>query len=153
MRFEPDVERKLRAIGWYPGRNDQGVAEVWKSRAADHEMIVHPCAEAAWAEFGKLAFAGGGRGITIGPAPFVIDPTTCLGSQDWLEGAIEDLGEDLSPLGQIEPGKAILVMAENGYVYATGDFDIVVGSSIEDALRRMVLGIRWEGEVPSAWDY
>lgn len=151
MGFESDVEEELRAVGWFPGRYDLDRAGEWKSWASTRGMVVHPRAEAAWAEFGNLTFAGGGRGITTGRSPFVIDPTLCAGSQDWLEGAEEDLGEALSPLGQIEPGKAILVMAENGFVYATGDFDIVIGASMEDALRRMILGIKWDGEVPPAW--
>lgn len=151
MRFESSVEQELRAIGWYPGRCDQERTQRWKDWASARGMVVHPRAEAAWAEFGNLAFAGGGVGITIARTSFVISPILCLGSEDALEGVAEDLGEDMSPLGQAESGKAILVMAENGYVYATGDFDIVIGASMEDALRRMILGIKWEGETPTAW--
>jgi 8-oxo-dGTP pyrophosphatase MutT (NUDIX family) len=123
-----------------------GELDRWKVWAQEAGVPVHQAGEAALEEFGGLCFVGGEPGVDCATTPFVIDPLRCGGDTALIRETAEEIGEQLSPLGWIEEGKAVLVVAESGPVLALGDIDAVVGRTMDDAVIRMVRGIGWDGE-------
>ncbi|GAA2613585.1 SUKH-3 domain-containing protein [Paractinoplanes durhamensis] len=120
QRFPRRVGRRLRRSGWFPGR--QVDIAPWRGAVAGVEM--HPAAVAFLAEFGGLTVGvrGLGWGRTAMQEPFELDPTLCVGEDDRFVEWGEFLGRPLFPLGELDHGRFLLGMAEDGAIYLVSDW-------------------------------
>ena len=77
-----EVERLLRAAGWYPGRDERRQIAAWRATLeADGRFRLHATAETVLAEFGGLHVGGNEPGVERARTDIRFDPTsrrTCL---------------------------------------------------------------------------
>jgi hypothetical protein len=157
-RFEPEVRQRLLGLGWKPGRDVREKADAWLAEWVDelaelpferdgyprYEPI--PAALKVLYEFGGLYSVANGSGLTSAQIPFDIYPN---GRTDDLASFAVDvqlLGDRIRrrvfQVGDIERRMGALVVDELGRVFAVGPAEHYLGENIEEALTRMVRGIR-----------
>lgn len=157
-RFAPEVRERLLGLGWQPGRDVREKVDAWLAEWVDelaalpferdgyprYEPI--PAALKVLYEFGGLYSVANGRGITSAQIPFDIYPN---GRTDDLASFAVDvqlLGDRIRQrvfqVGDIERRMGALVVDELGRVFAVGPVEHYLGENIEEALTRMLRGIR-----------
>jgi SUKH-3 immunity protein of toxin-antitoxin system len=156
-RFEPDVRKRLLGLGWTPGRDVREKVDAWLAEWVDelaelpferdgyprYEPI--PAALKVLYEFGGLYSMANGRGITSAQIPFRIYPGE---DDDLMQFAVltqvlgEGIGQRVFQIGNVERGMGGLVVDELGRVFAVGPVELYLGENIEEALTRMLRGIR-----------
>jgi hypothetical protein len=94
-------------------------------------------------EFYGLTVGSGGRGKLCGRVTLTFDPNAAAGKL--VEKLENELGLKLYPLGEVDRGHAYFFVAEDGRIYMWfDDPPILVAHSFDDALPRMLLGLRYE---------
>lgn len=156
-RFVPEVRQRLLGLGWKPGRDVRDKVDAWLAEWVDelaelpferdgyprYEPI--PAALKVLYEFGGLYSMANGRGITSAQIPFRIYPGE---DDDLMQFAVdvqtlgEGLGQRAFQIGNVERGMGGLVVDELGRVFAVGPVELYLGENIEEALTRMLRGIR-----------
>ena len=141
-----DVERLMRAAGWYEGRDSSDFPQWVDQLRRQGGFEPFLAAERALREFGGLEATADGPGIDLGRSGFNATPTLCVFEDDRFEEASVQLGERLYPLGEIHGGYDFFAVGESGRVFAgfligTGTFT-VLGSTVAEALANILLGRR-----------
>ena len=161
-RFEPEVRKRLLGLGWTPGRDVREKVDAWLAGWLDELAELpferdgypryepFPAALKVLYEFGGLYSMANGSGITSAQVPFNIYP----GYDDDLMRFVVDvqmlgegIGQRVFQVGDIERRMGALVVDELGRVFVVGPVELYVGENIEEALTRMVRGIRLQ-ELP-----
>jgi hypothetical protein len=169
VRF-PDgrVNATLLSLGWESGRDVGESVDRWLERelpvfadaafVRDGYPVYRPneAARRVLCEFGGIRHVGGGRGVSAATSTFEIFPQQSqeLGAvvpqldRGDLTGYMlhvadlgRYLGKQLFQVGELERMAAIAV-ADDGAVYTTGVRNLLLGETIEAALRNMILGIQ-----------
>jgi hypothetical protein len=158
-RFGAEVDAALLRMGWYAGRDVSEQVDEWLARALpdDYDEGFErdgyppyrptPAARAVLNEFGGLAAMGGLTGISKATTNFRIFPRDGEGD---LTGFVFDvqvlaerIGKRVFQVGEAERGMAALAVDEDGRVYLVGPVVIYAGGTIDEALRHMLLGIKY----------
>jgi hypothetical protein len=157
-RFPADVNEALLALGWRRGRDVRDRVDPWLASWADELAAMpferdgypryepFPAALAVLNEFGGLVSLANGRGRTAAQTPFQIYPT---GRDDDLSSFAVDvqlfgarIGQRVFQVGDVERRMGALVVDELGRVYMIGPLELYAGGNIDEALVRMLQGIR-----------
>jgi hypothetical protein len=156
-RFMPQVRQRLLGLGWKPGRDVREKVDAWLGEWVDELAALpferdgypryepFPAALKVLYEFGGLYSMSNGRGITSAQIPFSIYPGE---SDDLMQFAVdvqmlgEMIGQRAFQVGNVERGMGGLVVDELGRVFAVGPVELYLGENIEEALTRMLRGIR-----------
>jgi hypothetical protein len=156
-RFPAAVDRALRGLGWQPGRDVRSTVEQWLTAQAptlaqlssDPETPPYqaiPAAVEALNEFGGLVSVANGSGQTSAQVPFVIFPSGRADDLMSFAYDVQALADRLQvrafQVGTVERGMGGLVVDENGKVYAVGPVQLYLGATFDEALSRMLEGIR-----------
>jgi hypothetical protein len=133
-----DVADVLRAYGWREGRRatEETAAAV---RLVPYEPF--PAAVTALEEFGGLYIAQDGPGRELRRRPFALDPTLVPPSGQALADFSRVLGVRLYPIGIEGGADALLVIDEQGRVFAldhAGEW--YLGATAADAITTLVTG-------------
>ncbi|MFF7181555.1 SUKH-3 domain-containing protein [Streptomyces sp. NPDC008121] len=136
--WSSEVERALRAAGWYPGRALD--TRDWKQQWEQDGFRSHAAAEDFLREFGGLWVGHGGAGITRAREPFDLDPLLALGEADRFGEWGEEIGRRLFPIGELDRGHAFLGLDEDGELYAVDDWLARFGR-MPEAMENLVLGV------------
>lgn len=136
-RFGFRIRWILRCSGWCQNAKR---AVPWDELPKDP----FPIAEKIVEEFYGLTVGGEGAGKQCGRVTLTFDPR---GATESLVAKISaDLGIRVYPLGAVDRGHADLFVTLDGRIYMWfEDPPILVASSFDDALTRMLLGLRYEG--------
>jgi tetratricopeptide (TPR) repeat protein len=158
-RFDADVNARLLAIGWTRGRDISAelgdwlaprVAELSKKFSEPNGLPPYapfPAAVAVMREFGGLFSLANGPGQTSAQVPFVIYPAPrgeLINFAPDVQQLSETIGSRAFQVGEIERGMAALVVDESGRVFLVGPYPLYAGANIDEALTRMLRGIRCE---------
>jgi hypothetical protein len=158
-RFPAGVNEALLGIGWRPGRDVREQVDAWLAGWVDelaqlpferdgyprYEPI--PAALAVLYEFGGLYSLANGPGQTSAQIPFSIYPGR---DDDLMSFAVDAqllgdrIGRRVFQVGDVERRMGALVVDESGRVFAVGPVELYLGRNIDEALGRMLLGIRAE---------
>jgi hypothetical protein len=158
-RFPPEVSEALVAMGWHRGRDVREQVDAWLADWVDdladlpferdgyprYEPI--PAALAVLYEFGGLYSLANGRGRTSAQVPFAVYPGR---DDDLMRFAVDvqmlgdRIGQRVFQVGDVERRMGGLVVDELGRVFAVGPVELYLGKDIEEALTRMLVGIRAE---------
>jgi len=144
-RFSPEVMELLRKAGWYPGRSVGDLAlEAWrKDRLISDELDMPRAARVVLEEFGGLVITSTDRGIDFARLALNFDPSEGDGGQ-FLRNYADAVGvEALYPLGVYGDNDGTFLIDASGAVYVDFRLDAPAGSCIDEALERLLLGIRW----------
>lgn len=157
-RFPFELQQRLFAIGWTPGRDVSDVVDPWLGEALprlrEYEFTRHgyrevePFAAALRVlyEFGGVRSADAGPGVTSARIPFVVFPGDRAEERSLWLGAptVADLaarlGQPVFQLGTVENGAALLVIAGDGSVHLAGTVERFVGASFDEALVALLDG-------------
>jgi hypothetical protein len=158
-RFSPQLDLRLLELGWFRGRDvrdrvDRWLAAHWRPdppspHPEEEEFPAYeplPAALRVLYEFGGIGSNTGGAGITAAKTPFAIFPVTGDEDLEFWRGAIQALGGELEirlfQVGQVERGLGALAVAEDGGVYLVGPANLYAGKDIDEALHRLLDGIK-----------
>jgi hypothetical protein len=147
-RFPTDVNDALLALGWNRGRDLGQQVDDWLApRVAELPFAPFPAALSVMREFGGLFSLANGRGRTSAQVPFTIYPA----SSDSLSGFAPDVqmlsrnvGARAFQVGEVERGMGALVVDETGRMFLAGPASLYAGRNIDEALTRLLQGIRCE---------
>lgn len=147
-RFPADVNETLLTFGWKRGRDLGREVDDWlEPRVATLPFAPVPAALAVMREFGGLVSVANGPGRTSAQVPFTIYPA----ASDDLAGFAPDvralgqrLGLAVFPVGEVERGMGAIVVDDTGRVFLVGPVQLYAGATFDEALTRMLLGIRCE---------
>jgi hypothetical protein len=138
------VEVLVRA-GWKPGQPCSAMQlERWRMDLAggEPEFVMFPAARDALARYGGLTVDEVGRGLEIARERFTTSPVTAIGEEDRFAKYGQIVGRRLYPIGEAGGGLYFLGIAEDGAVFAVGDFITELGSDIDEAISSLILGTR-----------
>jgi hypothetical protein len=159
QRFPTQVSDALVALGWHPGRDLGRDVDEWLApqvaalaglppgAADDAPSEPFPAALAVMREFGGLVSASDGPGRTSAKVPFTIYPDAgadLTGFAAEVRNLSRTLGLRTFQVGAVERGRGALVVDESGRVFLAGPVDLFAGANIDEALIRMLTGIRCE---------
>jgi SUKH-3 immunity protein len=150
-RYPAEVNDELLALGWNRGRDLGREVEDWLApRVAAVPYPPFPAALSVMREFGRLDSQDGGAGRTMARMPFTIYPAPAADLAEFAPEVRElgrVIGVPVFQVGEVERGIGALVIDETGRVYLAGPVTLYAGATIDEALGRMLLGIRCE-ELP-----
>jgi hypothetical protein len=146
-RFSKTVDLTLRDVGWFPSRNLGDQVGEWASELRSDGFEIFPEAERVLAEFGRLEVDQDAPGVNCAREPFRLVPTLAVGEADRFGEFAEYLKTPLYPLGEACGGHGFLAMGKSGQVFLLMDDIRLLGQNIEDALEKLILGIKSE-ELP-----
>lgn len=135
--YTPETERTLRNAGWTPGRK-LDISELL-DQLEKSGFVVSKAAEEFLSEFSGLTFDISGPGITRARERFVLDPLLCLGEDDRFTEWGEDLGEILTPIGELDY-RFFLGISESGEIYSVETWLGSFGKGSQ-ALENLILGV------------
>jgi hypothetical protein len=136
-----EMRRTLRRAGWVPGRHVD--TSTWRARLGADGLVMHAAAEGFLSEFGGLAFADGGPGISRAREPLELDPLLALGEDEMFREWGELIGEDIFPIGELDNGRYFLGIGESGPLYLVSDWLARFGVGL-GGMENLVLGDRPE---------
>jgi len=155
QRFPADVNDALLALGWRRGRDLGTEVDDWltvrvaalPSGPDGPPYLPFPAAVAVMREFGGLTSLANGPGRTSAQVPFTIYPAP----SDELAGYAPEvlrlgrvLNAQVFQVGEVEHGLGALVVDESGRVFLAGPAQLYAGRDIDEALTRMLTGLRCE---------
>lgn len=143
-RFPPEVTEILRSSGWYPGRRvSSEVLEAWREERLRSDGLDMPqTAKVVLEEFGQLIISPSGRGIDFARLPLSFDAEGDGGQ--YLQSYVDAAGVgELYPLGGYGDSDGTFMIAGSGAVYVDFRLDAPAGENIDQALVRLLLGIKW----------
>ena|GEM_PF-2300634 len=157
-RFPADVNGALLALGWRQGRDLGQQVDDWlatrvgegagpSERDGPPRYEPFPAAVAVMREFGGLASVANGRGRTSAQVPFTIYPAPgddLPGFAPDVQSLSQRIGARAFQVGEVERGMGALVVDETGRVFLAGPVQLYAGRNIDEALVRMLQGIRCE---------
>jgi hypothetical protein len=101
---------------------------------------MHEAAEGFLSEFGGLAFAHGGPGISRAREPLELDPLLAIGEDEMFREWGELIGEGIFPIGELDNGRYFLGIGESGALYLVSDWLARFGAGLI-GMENLVLGV------------
>ena len=101
-------------------------------------------AESVLLEFGGLRIDQRGPGVSCAREPFTFDPTAAVYEGDRFSDFSTVLGTRLYPLGEASGGYYFWSIGENGDVYLLMNDLKLLGTTIERALEKLLIGLEAE---------
>ncbi|WP_399928251.1 SUKH-3 domain-containing protein [Streptomyces kanamyceticus] len=141
-RWSAETDRVLRLAGWFPGRSVS--TEEWERtlHEADEDFEMHQAARDFLREFGGLGIRQKGPGRTAPRSAFGLDPLPAQWDREIFDELGEQAGKYLYPVGGIGRGVSYLGMAPDGTVYRGMDDVEFLAENGDEALRKLIEGIR-----------
>ncbi|MBK9156422.1 MAG: SUKH-3 domain-containing protein [Chloracidobacterium sp.] len=143
-RFPPEVTEILTKCGWFEGRKvgDENI-EFWRNERLISDGVDMPrAAKAVLKEFGGLTIISDGRGVDCARLSMEFDPSSGDGGQ-FLKNYVDSAGvKEFYPLGAYGDGDGTFLIEPGGAVYADFQLDSPIGKNIDEALVKLLLGIR-----------
>ncbi|WP_420000413.1 SUKH-3 domain-containing protein [Streptomyces boninensis] len=138
QRWSAETERRLREMGWYPGRSVP-TAE-WQRALQEHdEFEINPAAQHFLEEFGGLSVT---LVLTDSIKPIrsevSIDPTLAQWDQEIFDTLSRQAGAALYPLGMIYNRNSYLGMTPTGSVYEGMDEAHLLAETGDQALEKIL---------------
>ena len=160
-RFSAAITRTLRGLGWWPGRDVATAVETFLIQQAPALAQLSarrrgfvpvepvPAAMRVLREFGGLISVAYGSGKTSAQVPFRIFPTGRSDDElvtfaDNVRMLTTRIGARAFQIGIIDRGMGGLVVDDTGRVFAVGPSPLYLGATFDEALVRMLEGIRAE---------
>ncbi len=146
MILSQEVQAVLRQQGWSPERKVS--TRDWVAQLAGNGFTVLPEAEAILQNFGGLQITPVTTPSDAYAAEVIrFDPVTeVLSEVGRVEFWQKQLGRKLTPLGVLYPSEAMLLLADNGQVFAEwGNIIKERGNSFQDALESHLVFARRKG--------
>jgi hypothetical protein len=143
QRFSDEVHKVLTAAGWFPGRSVEH--DIKKSTIKlDREggFQIFDQAKKFLDEFGGLKVRQAGAGVDIGRGSFDINPTYASGEEELFVDWSDKLGVRLYPIGEAYESRDFLAIDETGRILLLADEPRIVGENADEALDRLIRGIR-----------
>ncbi|MFO0699966.1 MAG: SUKH-3 domain-containing protein [Nitrospira sp.] len=151
----PQINERLVALGWRRGRDLGAEVDDWLARRLaglpawpdGAPYTPFPAALAVMREFGGLLSLDNGTGKTMAQTPFAIYPQpsdALVGYASSVQGLGRGLGLRTFQIGEVEQGLGALVVDESGRAFMVGPVTLFAGGTIDEALNRMLQGIRCE---------
>ncbi len=140
-RWSAETDQTLRDAGWHPGRAVS--TQEWESTLHEHGGFeIHEAARRFLTEFGGLAVPSRGPGKTMAKVEFRLDPLTAEWDDEIYDALSEEAGAYLYPIGAADRGNSYLGIAPNGAVYTGMDSVYPLAETGDEALEKLVEGIR-----------
>ncbi|KAF9891378.1 hypothetical protein FE257_004234 [Aspergillus nanangensis] len=137
--YSPETRRALDDAGWTPGRQvDITNLRHWLESSG---FKVSEAAERFLPEFVGLVFNISGTGITCARTPFEFNPYLAEGEDDRFNEWGEEIGDILTPLGELENGLFFLGITGSGEVCLVETWVASFGAG-KEALENLVRGVR-----------
>ena len=136
-RIPAEVEAMLHSAGWFEGRS-----EFPLELPSDYTLF--PSARIALEEFGGLDVGACGPGTNFARCDIQFDPNAAEGLASIV--SVTDEGLRLYPLGEATHGHAYLLIDEKGAVYLYFNHLKKFGSSLDEALVSLLLGVNPKGD-------
>ena len=108
------------------------------------EVEMFPSAERVLLEFGGLRIDQQSPGVSCARESFTFDPTSAVHEGDRFSHFSTVLRTRLYPLGEASGGYYFWAIGENGDVYLLMNDLRLLGTSIEAALEKLLLGLEAE---------
>lgn len=144
-RFSPQAEETLRQAGWYPRRQVPAMVASWKKTLMLSDGIeMFSTAERVLLEFGGLRIDQQGPGVSSAREPFTFDPPCAIHEGDRFTDFSTVLRTRLYPLGEASGGYYFWAIGESGDVYLLMDDLRLLGTTIEAALEKLLIGMEAE---------
>jgi hypothetical protein len=144
-RFSPQAEETLREAGWYPGRQVPALVASWKKILMLSDGVeMFSSAESVLLEFGGLRINQQSPGVSSAREPFTFDPTSAVYEGDRFSDFSTILQSRLYPLGEASAGYYFWAIGENGSVYLLMNDLRLLGTTIEGALEKLLIGLEAE---------
>jgi SUKH-3 immunity protein of toxin-antitoxin system len=134
------VARVLQDTGWREHRQATSQVEMW-TRALSPEFVPFPAARNALARFGGIRVEQDSPGEECARETFELDPLLAAGEEDLFRSCEAILSAKLYPLGESGGGNVFLAISDAGEVHALMHDIWLVGTSIEEALERLIRGL------------
>lgn len=141
-----ELRLELMKAGWTPERSVD--TSKWRCAFEREGVLMPPAADEFLSRFGGLSFEWRDGGVDTHRVDVVLDPELCVGLEDGFREWSQELGKAMFPLGEIERGRHVLGMDEDGTVYRLIDGIAFYGHGVEGlaALLRGVLPTRLDLE-------
>ncbi|MEU5434377.1 SUKH-3 domain-containing protein [Streptomyces sp. NPDC020719] len=136
--WSPEVLEVLQASGWTPGGRVDTAG--WRTMFEEVGIGTHGAAQRFLQEFGGLAVAHGGPGISRAREAFELDPALVWGEEDRFAEWSDDLGRELFPLGELDHGRFFLGIDENSEIHLVETWVASFGT-MPHALENLILGV------------
>jgi hypothetical protein len=143
-RFPEEVTEILERAGWFSGRRvDDDTFENWRRTLLTSDDIeMSSAAEVVLREFGGLAIESTKRGVDVARMSLELDPLQAEGGAQELRRLAVVAGVPVFPLGTFADGDGLFLIDESGKVYLDFDMTVPVADSFDEALVRLLLGIK-----------
>ncbi|WP_419995878.1 SUKH-3 domain-containing protein [Streptomyces boninensis] len=140
QRWPPEAERRLREVGWHPGRSLSTADWEHVLREQGH-FAIHPAAQQFLAEFGGLTLTRVFEG-SIAPvsAETFFDPTLAKWDQEIFEDLSEGAGAEPYSIGMKNNRNAYLGMTTTGAVYYGMDDAFLLAETGDEAVEKIFGG-------------
>ncbi len=140
---DPEVDRLLRDVGWFPGRCVPEAVAFWRSALEACGFVMHLAAEAVLLEYGGLHVGGVWPGLDVARLDLELNPTLAVGERDRFKDYFPELqGRAVFPVGEAHRGRTCVGVSASGEVFLLMDQVYGRWPSFEAALRGLLLGIR-----------
>lgn len=137
--LEPETERTLRSVGWFPGRRVD--TDLWRVSFARTGLTMHQAAQAFLAEFGGLQAGNQGGGITRAREAFDLDPMNLWSSEEDRFAAWNDARRTtIFPIGELAHGVTLLGIDEHAELFTVEPFRLATFGRLPAGLDGLVLG-------------
>ncbi|MFH9851939.1 SUKH-3 domain-containing protein [Streptomyces althioticus] len=127
----------LRRAGWKPGRAVP--TGTWGSVLGERgAFVLHGAAEAFLAEFGGLVTYGWPADSITTASAVRFDPLGAAWQRERFAEACREAGTSLCPVGTADQGASLLGISEDGVIHLVRESAEPIGTSIDQALDRLV---------------
>ncbi|THC56860.1 SUKH-3 domain-containing protein [Streptomyces cellulosae] len=127
----------LRRAGWKPGRAVP--TGTWGSVLGERgAFVLHGAAEAFLAEFGGLVTYGWPTDSITTASAVRFDPLGAAWQRERFAEACREAGTSLCPVGTADQGASLLGISEDGVIHLVRESAEPIGTSIDQALDRLV---------------
>ncbi|CAM3102431.1 SUKH-3 domain-containing protein [Stackebrandtia soli] len=130
--------RTLESAGWFPGRRVDVTGLCAKLEGEG--FVVHGVARRFLAEFSGLRIPAYEGGNTRAREAIDFNPIRMVGEDDRFIEWGQDVGEAITPIGELDQGQFLLGIGESSTIYSVINWLGSFGSGIE-GLENLILGV------------
>ncbi len=120
MTIQETIE-VLRMAGWVEGRTCASVTNWEVELQAKGGFTINDASKLFLTEFGGLCWPKREPGEHLSRFNFNFDPTSAVFEDDRFDEAGQEIGEHISPVGEVVNGHYFLGISDSGVFYLVGD--------------------------------
>lgn len=136
--YSEDFRIELERAGWTPDRKVD--TAKWRREFDPRGVPMPLAADEFLSRFGGLSFEWRRGGVDAHRVDVELDPGLCAGEEDGIIEWGQELGKAMFPLGEIERGRHLLAIDEDGMIYRLTDGIAVYGRGAE-GLKALLTGV------------